>query len=124
MAIYGISYINESTENNQLKSAIDKYKAEIKKNTNSICKDVFKNFINKDENAKDEFPSCPSFDSVKLIDGYYWIIIKNISEDTYASGMGLDFERDVARSLNKGKLGDVFKFTTEDYPGILIELRQ
>ena len=119
MAIYGIGYINESSENNDLKNTIDKYKNDIKENANKICRDLFKN----QQYKNSDITKCPSFGSVKLMDGYYWILLKNITNDAYSSGIGLDFERDVARSLNGSKLGDTFRFITEDYPGILIELR-
>lgn len=118
MSVYGINYINETTNNSDdLKSLIYKYKNNIRKNTNKICNIIFT------EKYKDSFNNCPTFDDIKIIDGYYWIFIKNIDNDTYSSGIGLDFERDVARELNRSELGDIFKFITEDYPGILIELR-
>ena len=119
MAIYRIDYINESDNSSSEKMMINKYKNQIKTETNKICKQVYDELS---EKYKKEIKTCPQFSSVELIDGYYWIMLSGLN-DTYATGLGLDFERYVSNKLNKSKLSSYFKFMTEDYPGILITLK-
>lgn len=119
MAIYGIDYINESNNSDNEKIIINKYKNQIKNETNKSCKQVYNELS---EEHRKEIKTCPQYSDIKLIDGYYWIILNGL-DNVYDTGLGLDFERYVSNKLNNSKLSSYFKFITEDYPGILITLK-
>lgn len=131
MAIFNEQYTNilmsESSDmiGNAVSNKIDSFTLYgkdidiIKKETNRICKEVYKKSKNKYA-EKDMITKCPKFGNIEKYDGYLFIMLSGISDRAYGNGYGLDFQRDVARELDKVESLKRYSFETEDYPGIMI----
>ena len=97
----------------------------IEKNCNQCCKLVYNEFDLTNESFTQYIKKygIPKFNKIDKIDGNCYVLLSGISKAAYESGIGLDFERRVANKMTESKDLSNFKFSTEDYPGIFVDLR-